>query len=317
MSTNDVPTTQQGWSYAEYGPTSMLKLGEIPVLPISENQVLIKVAAAGLNPLDFKRLGGYFQATDSAFPTTPGYDVAGVVVKIGSQVSSLKVGDEVYADVNEEAKTKPKQYGTLAQYVAVEENLVALKPKNLSFAEAASLPLALITAYQGFEKVEFKEGETVFIVAGAGGVGTLAIQLAKKVFKASIVATSASAKKADFLKSLGADVVVDYTTTDYTELPERYDFVFDLVGEGVKSVKILKEKGRHARIVGPAPAPSIIYILKPSKAALDKLLPFIESGEIRPVLDPKGTFPFSQVKEAFEYLGAGRAIGKIVVSPIS
>eukprot|EP00271_Cylindrocystis_brebissonii_P006144 TRINITY_DN1874_c0_g2_i1.p1 TRINITY_DN1874_c0_g2~~TRINITY_DN1874_c0_g2_i1.p1 ORF type:complete len:318 (+),score=85.66 TRINITY_DN1874_c0_g2_i1:411-1364(+) len=317
MSTIEVPTNQQGWSYAEYGPASLLKVGEIPVPPVSEDQVLIKVAAAALNPVDFKRRDGYFKATDSPFPTTPGYDVAGVVVKVGSQVSSLKVGDEVYADVSEDALNNPKQYGSLAQYVAVEEKLVALKPTNLSFAEAASLPLALLTAYQGFEKVDFKAGETVFIVAGAGGVGTLAIQLAKKVFKASLIATSSSAKKADFLKSLGADVVVNYTTTDYTELPERYDFVFDLIGEGAKSVKILKEGGRHANIAGPAPPPGFLYLLKPSKAALDNLKPFLESGEIRPVLDPKGTFAFSQVKEAFEYLETGRALGKVVISPIS
>eukprot|EP00271_Cylindrocystis_brebissonii_P006145 TRINITY_DN1874_c0_g3_i1.p1 TRINITY_DN1874_c0_g3~~TRINITY_DN1874_c0_g3_i1.p1 ORF type:complete len:424 (+),score=59.79 TRINITY_DN1874_c0_g3_i1:115-1386(+) len=317
LASSDVPDTMKGWSYDEHGPPSVLKFGELPVPAIKENQVLVKVAAAALNPVDFKRRYGNFKASDSPFPTTPGYDVAGVVVKAGSQVASLKVGDEVYGDVSEEAIAAPKQFGSLAQYVAVEENLVSLKPANLSFLEAASLPLALLTAYQGFEKVDFKEGETVFIVAGAGGVGTLALQLAKKVFKASLVATSASAQKADFVKSLGADVVVDYKTQDYTELPERYDFVFDMAGEGAKSVNILKEGGRHAAITGPTPPPSFRYVLKPSAAGLEKLRPFLESGEIHPVLDPKGTFPFSQLKEAFEYLETGRATGKIVIGPIS
>eukprot|EP00271_Cylindrocystis_brebissonii_P017153 TRINITY_DN4339_c0_g1_i1.p1 TRINITY_DN4339_c0_g1~~TRINITY_DN4339_c0_g1_i1.p1 ORF type:complete len:312 (+),score=57.88 TRINITY_DN4339_c0_g1_i1:88-1023(+) len=311
MASTEVPTTQQGWSYTEFGPSSVLKFGELPVQPISDEQVLVKVAAASLNPIDFMLRNGFMKRSDTPPQTTPGFDLAGVVVKIGSKVTSLKVGDEVFSNIN------PKQFGTLSQYVAVDAGIVALKPSNLSFAEAASLPVAILTAYQGFEHAKLQAGETVFIVGGAGGVGTMALQLAKKFYKASLVATSASGKKAEFVKSLGANVAVDYTTQDYTELPERYDVVLDLASEGLKSIKILKEGGRHVTSLPPAPPPSIFVQCKPSSADLNKLSPFLESGEIRPVLDPNGMFTFSQVKEAYEYLETKRASGKVVISPIS
>uniref|UniRef100_A0A2P2IQW5 Enoyl reductase (ER) domain-containing protein n=2 Tax=Rhizophora mucronata TaxID=61149 RepID=A0A2P2IQW5_RHIMU len=216
-----IPSKIQGWVYEEYGkPANVLKLdSNVELPPLKEDQVLIKVVAASLNPVDFKRMHGMFKDIDSPPPTVPGYDVAGVVVKVGSQVKKLKEGDEVYGDINEEGLNHPKNHGSLAEYTAVEEKLLALKPKNLSFVEAASLPLALETAYEGLERAGMSVGKTVLVLGGAGGVGTLIIQLAKHVFGASVVASTASTKKLDLLRSLGADVAIDYTKENFEDLP--------------------------------------------------------------------------------------------------
>ncbi|KAI7725359.1 hypothetical protein M8C21_029707, partial [Ambrosia artemisiifolia] len=173
----------KAWKYDEYGSVDVLKVAsDVSVPEINDDQVLVKVVAAALNPIDYKRRLGYFKATDSPLPITPGYDVAGVVVKVGSQVKGLKEGDEVYGDINEKALDGPKQFGTLAEYTAVEERLLALKPKNLDFVQAAALPLAIETAYEGLQRAAFGEGKSILVLNGAGGVGSFVIQLAKHVF---------------------------------------------------------------------------------------------------------------------------------------
>ncbi|KDO66210.1 hypothetical protein CISIN_1g021628mg [Citrus sinensis] len=223
----------KAWVYKEYGNSqSVLKFEtNVEVPSLREDQVLIKVVAAALNPIDFKRMLGAFSATDSPLPTIPGYDVAGVVEKVGSQVKKFKVGDEVYGDINEKALDHPKRNGSLAEYTAVEENLLALKPKNLSFVEAASLPLATETAYEGLERSAFSAGKSILVLGGAGGVGTMVIQLAKHVFGASKVAATSSTAKLDLLRSLGADLAIDYTKENIEDLPEKFDVVFDAVGK--------------------------------------------------------------------------------------
>ena len=158
--------------------------------------------------------------------------MAGMVVRKGSRVTKFEVGDQVYGNIqNFNEPEKLKKLGTLAEYVVVEEKLVALKPIQLSFEEAASLPLALQTAIEGFKNAKFKEGDTVFVVGGAGGVGTLVVQLAKQYFGASKVVATCSTSKVEFVKSLGADMVVDYTTTKYQDIEEKFDFVYDTIGE--------------------------------------------------------------------------------------
>lgn len=314
---DEVPLKMKGWKYDKYGSPDVLELTEVDVPQIADDQVLVKIGAAALNPVDFKRRQGKFEKTDSALPTVPGYDMAGVVVRVGSAVTKFKVHDEVFGDISEAALNHPKQSGTLAQYTAVEEKLIALKPKNLSFIDAAALPLALLTAYEAFERVNLKQGESVMIIAGAGGVGSLAIQLAKVVFKAGLVATTASSGKIDFVKSLGADKVVDYKSEDYTQLPDRYDVVFDTFGEGEKSIKVMKDGGRMVAITGNVVEPGFRFVLTSDGSKLQSLVPYIESGELKPVLDPKSPFEFTQLKEAFAYLETGRAMGKVVVGPIN
>lgn len=307
----------KGWVYDEYGGVDVLKIDDNVTVPeVKDDQVLIKVAAAALNPVDFKRRLGKFKATDSPLPTVPGYDVAGVVVKVGSQVKGLKEGDEVYGNINEKALEGPKQFGSLAEYTAVEEKLLALKPKNIDFAQAAGLPLAIETAYEGLERAGFSSGQSVLVLGGAGGVGSLVIQLAKHVFGASKVAATASTGKLDLLKSLGADLAIDYTKQNFEDLPDKYDVVYDAVGQGEKAVKVVKEGGSVVVLTGAVTPPGFRFVVTSNGEVLKKLNPFIESGKIKPVVDPKGPFPFSQLVEAFSYLETNRASGKVVIHPI-
>ncbi|KAB5545072.1 hypothetical protein DKX38_013184 [Salix brachista] len=193
----------KAWVYGEYGNASnVLKLDSNGTVPqVKEDQVLIKVVAASINPVDAKRM-------------------------LGSQVKRLKVGDEVYGDINEKALDHRKRYGSLAEYTAVEESLLALKPKNLSFAEAASLPLVIETAHEGLERTGFSAGKSILVLGGAG----------KHVFGASTVAATSSTSKLELLKSLGADLAIDYTKENFEDLPEKFDVVYDAVDSGYRQV---------------------------------------------------------------------------------
>ncbi|KAJ4973228.1 hypothetical protein NE237_006402 [Protea cynaroides] len=315
--TSPIPSEMKAWIYGEYGGVDVLKFDSKVLVPdVKEDQVLLKVVAAALNPVDAKRRQGKFKATDSPLPTVPGYDVAGVVVKVGSQVKSLKEGDEVYGNINEKALENPKQFGSFAEYTAVEEKLVAPKPKMLDFVQVAGLPLAIETAHEGLERSGFSAGKSILVLGGAGGVGSLVIQLAKEVFGASKVAATSSTGKLELLKSLGADLVIDYTKENFEDLPEKYDVVFDAVGQCDRAVKVVKEGGSVVVLTGAATPPGFRFVVTSNGSVLKKLNPFLESGKVKPVVDPKGPFPFSQAVEAFSYIETGRATGKVVVHPI-
>ncbi|XP_057810979.1 2-methylene-furan-3-one reductase-like [Salvia miltiorrhiza] len=308
----------KAWSYKQYGGPEVLKLeSDVAVPELNDDQVLIKVVAAALNPVDYKRRGGAFGPYDSPLPIIPGFDAAGVVVKVGSKVKSFKEGDEVYGDIND-PYAGMKQLGTLAEFTITEERLLALKPKNLSFVEAASLPLAIETAYGGLESVKFSEGKSILVIGGAGGVGSLVIQIAKQVFGASKVAATASTAKLDLLKSLGADLAIDYTKQNFEDLPDKYDVVYDTIGQVDKAVKVLKEGGSAVVVaVGiPVAPPAFAYSLNASGEYLTKLNPYLESGKVKAVLDPKGPFPFEKVEDAFAHIETNHATGKVVVHPI-
>eukprot|EP00253_Pinus_taeda_P005881 PITA_05881 len=308
---------QKAWFYKEYGSIDVLEFGEFPVPKPGPGQILVKVRAAALNPVDFKKREGLFKTNDSDFPAVPGCDAAGVVVEVGDGVSKFKNGDEVYTDVQDFTAGRPKQLGTLAQYTLVEEHLVAAKPTNLSFEEAASLPLAIQTAQQAFDIAKFEKGQSVFIVGGAGGVGSLAIQLAKHVYGASRIVSTASTGKLDFVKSLGADVVIDYTKQSYDQISEKFDFVYDTIGESAKSHVVAKEEAKVVDIASfPAHPRAENAQVEANAHNLEKLQPYIESGKLKAVIDPKSPYSFSDVIEAFKHLESGRARGKIVISPI-
>ncbi|KAJ8485851.1 hypothetical protein OPV22_018336 [Ensete ventricosum] len=266
---SEIPAKMKAWVYDDYGAADLLRLDEgVSVPEVKEDQVLIKVVAAALNPVDYKRRQGKFKATDSPLPTVPGYDVAGVVVKVGSQVKKLK---------------------------------------------AAGLPLAIETANEGLERSGFSAGKSILILGGAGGVGSLVIQLAKHVFGASRVAATASTGKLDLLKSLGADLAIDYTKENFEELAEKFDVVYDAVGQCEKAVKAVKEAGSVVALTGAVTPPGFRFVVTSDGAVLTKLNTFIEDGKIKPVVDPKGPFPFSKLVEAFTYLESGRATGKVIV----
>ncbi|KAK9064501.1 hypothetical protein SSX86_015883 [Deinandra increscens subsp. villosa] len=318
VDSSTVPSQMKAWMYDEYGGVDVLKFSsDVTVPSVEDDQVLVKVVAAALNPVDFKRRLGKFQATDSALPTVPGYDVAGVVVKVGKKVTGLKVGDEVYGDISEKALDGPKQSGSLAEYTAVEEKLLALKPKNLDFVQAASLPLAIETAYEGLERAGFSEGKSILVLNGAGGVGSLVIQLAKQVFGASKVAATSSTSKLELLKSLGADLAIDYTKEDFEQLPDKYDVVYDAIGQGEKAAKVVKEGGSVVVLTGAVTPPGFRFVVTSTGSTLTKLNPYLESGKVKAVIDKNGPFPFDRVKEAFSYLETSRATGKVVVYPVS
>ncbi|XP_058180370.1 2-methylene-furan-3-one reductase-like [Rhododendron vialii] len=315
----EIPSHMKAWMYYDYGSfTDVLKFETKTSVPqvIKDDQVLVKVVAAALNPVDTARMMGFFKATDSPLPTIPGFDVAGVVVKVGPQVKQLKEGDEVYGNINEKPLEDTKQFGSLAEYTAVEEKLLGLKPQNLSFPEAAGLPLAIETAYQGLERCGPLDGKSVLVLGGAGGVGTLVIQLAKHVFGASRVAATCSTGKLEFLKSLGVDLAIDYTKENFEDLPEKFDVVFDGVGQCDKAVKAIKEGGKAISIIGKITPPALQVVVTSDGSVLEKLNPFLESGKVKPIVDPKGPFPFSQAVEAFSYLKTRRATGKVVIYPI-
>ncbi|XP_074295985.1 2-methylene-furan-3-one reductase [Silene latifolia] len=317
ITASSIPKEMKAWVYQEYGSVDVLKLEDNVTVPdLKPDQVLVKVVAAALNPVDFKRRLGKFKASDSPLPTVPGYDVAGVVVKVGSDVKEFNVGDEVYGDINEKALDEPKQFGSLAEYTAVEEKLLAVKPKSLDFAQAAGLPLAIETAYEGLEKAGFSAGMSILVLGGAGGVGSLVIQLAKQVFSASKVAATASTGKQEFLKSIGTDLAIDYTTEKFEELREKFDVVYDAVGEGEKAVKAVKEGGSVVVLTGAVTPPGFRFVVTSNGQVLKKLNPFLENGLVKPVLDPKGPFPFNKVDQAFTYLESNRATGKVVIYPI-
>ncbi|XP_038998419.1 2-methylene-furan-3-one reductase-like [Hibiscus syriacus] len=301
---SSIPPTKKAWVYSQHGnPADVLKLSSNYSVPqLQQHEVLIKVMAAALNQVYFKRMLGVFIDSDSPLPIVPGYDVAGVVVRVGSQVRALKEGDEVYGNINEKGLDHPNIHGALAEYTVAEEeeNLLVLKPTNLGFIEAASIPLAIGTGYEGLVKTCLSFGQSTLVLGGAGGVGTMVIQLTSHVFGASKVAATSSSAKLELLKSLGADLAIDYTKDSFEDLPEKFDIVYDTVGQSERAVKVVKEGGKVVTIEPVEPA--FRFILTSSGAVLEKLNPFLENGQVKPVIDPRGTFPFSQTPRAFSYL---------------
>jgi len=231
----------------QYGGPEELQMATIAKPEIAADEVLVAVQATSINPIDWKARQGFLKGMfDWQMPVVLGWDVAGTIVATGAQVTQFKVGDAVFArpDIYQDGRR-----GTYAQYVAVKEDKLALKPAALSFEQAAALPLAGLTAYQViYNQLNIKAGEKILIQAGAGGVGLVAIQLAK--YLGAEVATTASANHADLLKQLGADHIIDYHTTDIKDVLHDYDAVFDTINAIDDGLAILKPSGRLVTIDG-------------------------------------------------------------------
>ena len=322
-----------------YGKKESLRAGEVPEPALRDDEVLVQVHAAGVNQLDFKIRNGEFKLIlPYRVPFVLGHDVAGVVTQVGSRVRQFKVGDEVYA--------RPDDFriGTFAEFVAVKEDSLAIKPNNITMEEAASIPLVGLTAWQALvEKANLKKGQKVFIQAGSGGVGTFAIQLAKHL--GATVATTTSAGNVALVKRLGADVVIDYKKDDFEKILSDYDVVLNSQDSKTleKSLSVLKPGGKLISISGP-PDPEfaekinapwfvkqVIRVLsfgvrkkakrlnvsysflfmKASGSQLRQITPLIESGAIHPVVDK--VFPFASTNDALAYVESGRAKGKVVI----
>ena len=322
-----------------YGKKEELHLTEIAESVVNENDVLVQVHSAGVNLLDSKIRNGEFKLIlPYKTPFTLGHDLAGIVTKVGSKVSKFKVGDEVYS------RPADHRIGTFAEYISVNESDLALKPKNLTMEEAASIPLVGLTAWQALiEKANLQKGQKIFIQAGSGGVGTFAIQLAK--YLGATVATTTSTANIELVKNLGADIVIDYKKDDFETILKDYDVVLNSQDTKTleKSLKILKPGGKLISISGP-PDPDFakglglswmlqlilsLISLKVRKKAkqqdvtfsflfmraqgdqLSRITELIELGIIRPVIDK--VFPFEQTNEALTYVETGRTKGKVVI----
>ncbi len=310
-----------------------LSFEEVAKPKFGNNDILIAVKAASINPIDYKLAEGHLKdMVPLDLPSTIGYDVSGVVVEKGADVSNFKINDEVYARVPQE------QMGTVAEFVAVNIEKVALKPENISFEEASGLPLTGLTAIQALENVGIKEGDRILIHAGSGGVGSFAIQYAKA--KGAIVYTTTSTKNVDWVKALGADRVIDYTEEDYKEVANNLDIVFDTLGEEYTSdaFKIIKDGGSVTSIVGPpdeetakkmgmndyklpeklsklVKEKSAVYKftwMNPNGKQLDEIRTMVEEGTIKPIVDL--IYDFENGIDAYEYLATGKAKGKVIIS---
>jgi alcohol dehydrogenase len=323
-----------------YGRNDVVELREQPSPVPGPNDVLIEVHAAALNPIDYKiRLGQLRLIRKLTLPAVLGNELAGVVVGKGTAVTRFALGDEVYARVDKD------RLGAFAEYAVVSEGCCALKPKSLSMAEAAAVPLAALTALQALrEDLGVAAGYRLLIPAGAGGVGTFAIQLAKIL--GAHVATTASSAGRELVQKLGADVVIDYRNERFEDRLRDLDGAFDTLGgdELVRQFSVVRRGGRICSIAGvPEPgtadrigaSPAVrklfwlaswatrrraaqagvtyIYLfMRPDGAQLAELAALIDAGRLRVVIDR--VFPFAQGQAALAYLETGRAKGKVVLS---
>ena len=298
-----------------YEGIKSLRFADVATPEPGPNDVLIKVRAASVNPVDGKITNGYMRGRiDFALPHVLGRDCAGVIAKVGSAVTAFAPGDEVYG-VADQAR-----WGTQAEYLATQAATVARKPAGLSDIEAGSLPVAGLSALAGLvTAADLKRGQRVLIHAGAGGVGTFAVQLAKHL--GAEVAATAGTANVDFVRSLGADVVIDYRTTDFADAIKDYDLVFDLVGGEVRhrSFRVLKPGGTIVHLAVPPmtqPAPRDDIAVKPAQVRydthlLDRIAQLVRDKAVKPVVG--AVFPFADVQKAYEHVMTGHARGRIML----
>lgn len=334
----NIPTQMTAMTINRYGKTPVQKT-TVPMPSVGDNDVLVKVHSASVNPLDFKiRNGDLKLVLPFAIPLILGNDFAGTVVAVGKNVQNFAIGDKVFA------RTDTLRIGSFAEFIAIDHANLAKMPSNLDFNQSASLPLVALTAYQAFtEKMQAKQGDKVLIHAGAGGLGSIAIQIAKAL--GLYVATTASGKGLDIVKSLGADEVIDYKQENFSEKLSNFDFVLDTVGGETlaHSFKVLKKGGKIVSVAGmPTKAFAKEFglswvkqfamglisrkthktaqkygtsyeflFMQPNGEQLETIKNWVETGQIRPIVDK--VFAFDDTQNALEYSESGRAKGKIIV----
>jgi NADPH:quinone reductase-like Zn-dependent oxidoreductase len=326
-------------TFKRYGKSSDIGISDVPRPTLKPDELLVQVHAAGLNPIDNIVPTGIFKPVlRFQLPATLGSDLAGVVTEVGSRVTRFRPGDAVFASIFDLGT------GSIAEFAVVPESAAAMKPANLDFVQAASIPMVGLTSWQALkERTNLRAGQKVFIPAGSGGIGTFAIQLAKHL--GAKVGTTTSTGNVELVSSLGADEVVDYKKQEFENVLRGYDAVLGtLKGDALeKTIDILKPQGTMVSLVGPLDAAfartrrlnffltfvfglmsrkimrfakkrevtySFLFV-RPDGDQLAKIGELLQGERIRPVIDK--VFPFEQAKEALEYLAQGRSRGKVVV----
>ncbi len=337
-SSSERSTVMKAFVVEKYGKDGLR--ADVPEPEVGDGDVLVKVSAASVNPLDkMVRNGEFKRLLRYRTPFVLGHDVAGVVTRVGSAVRDFQVGDEVYA------RPRDLRIGTFAEYIAIDQDDVAPRPALLTLHEAAAVPLVSLAAWQALvDRAHVQPGQKVLVHAGSGGLGSTVIQLAKHL--GATVATTASGKNAELVRSLGADVVVDYRNEDFADVLSGYDVVLDsLGGENLqRSLTVLKPGGQAISVTGPPDpgfakqlgAPRFIGVvmgllsrkvhnqarklgvsysflfMQANGAQLREVAALYDAGHLHPVIDK--TFPFGQTLEALAYLEQGRANGKVVIT---
>jgi NADPH:quinone reductase-like Zn-dependent oxidoreductase len=321
---------------------SAMQARDVAEPTVGDHEVLVEIHAAGVNVLDAKIRDGEFKlVVPYKAPFVLGHDAAGVVTSVGPQVTRFSLGDEVYGRVRD------GRVGTFAERIAVHEDDLATKPKTLTMAEAASVPLVALTAWQALvERAEVQPGQKVLVHAGSGGVGTYAIQLAKHL--GATVATTTGTSNVDWVAALGADLVIDYRTQDFEKSVHDYDVVLDSQGGDTlaRSLRILQTGGKAIGIAGP-PDPEFarqqglglplhlvmnllslktriaarrrgvrysFLFMRASGAQLAEITKLIDDGALRPIVER--TYPFSEAQQALTHVEAGRTRGKVVITMV-
>jgi NADPH:quinone reductase-like Zn-dependent oxidoreductase len=299
----------------QYGKPDVLKYEDAPLPEPKENQILVRVIAAGVNPVDgAARSEKYAKFFGIRLPFIPGYDIAGVVEKTGGKVTKFKAGDSVYAYIG------LGEGGGYAQYAVVTEEEAAPKPKSLTYESAAAVPVVALTAWQALiDTANLSAGQTVLIHGGSGGVGSFAIQIAK-ARGAKVIATASTANQ-DFLKQLGAEVAIDYTKQKFEEVAKSVDVVLDSVGKDtlVRSYGIVKKGGFVVTLVARIDDAELTkhgirgasLSVKPDSNELAEIGKLIDEGKIKVVVSQ--TFPLSEAMKAQEQVATGHTRGKIVL----
>lgn len=319
-----VPATYKAVVYEQYGKCGdVLKIAEVPTGPLAAGSVRIKVHSASINPIDYlivEMYGPYLLggSPSAEKPFKFGFDAAGVVVEVGEGVTEFKAGDEVYS------RAELPSIGTVAEYADIEAKYVALKPKTVDFDHAASVPLVGLTSYQGlFQHADVMAGSRVLVLGGSSATGQYGVQFAKAV-GAHVVAT-ASAKNADFVKSLGADQVIDYHTQKWVDVLETHsiDVIYDCGMEpnswnNDAQTVLKKQTGRYVSLLeipspieSPIGASQVYMFCKSSGADLSKIATLIEAGKVKPVVD--SVFPIEKTVDGVHRVQSRRAVGKVVI----
>ncbi len=307
----------------EFGGRDKLQLMDLPIPDVGPNDVLIRIKAAGVNPVDWKIREGFLrEVLPHEFPIILGWDAAGVVEKVGSEVTHYQPGDQVYAY----ARLPLVHHGAYAEYIALPTDNIGKKPASLSFEQAAAIPLAALTAYQSlFDAGGLQQGHTVLIHAAAGGVGGFAVQLAKH--RGATVIGTASSGNHDYLRKLGADRVIDYAMQDFRQVirewyPSGIDLAFDCVGGKVleQSLEILKPGGRLVTIVEPVQAKAMkeqglnvhFVFVAPHAQQLEELTKMVDEGQLH--IHVSGIFPLEEAAQAHEMIESHHVRGKLVLT---